>query len=202
MNNKMIRIGNDSIPISHLGTFQCVGVNNFANNPTSIVSHEFSHNLFGGNEFHTSGGNHRGSFELMPFFSVQGGYGLMGAYGSSLVSCNGYERWRLNWKHPSTPYLIGARDSLNLTNQNSDISQSDGVVTFILRDFVTTGDAIRIKLPYKDSEHASNQYIWLENHQVGKTAKWIFINILIHSCRPQVSRNLCLLSSWKRYQIG
>ena len=71
MNNKMIRIGNDSIPISHLGTFQCVGVNNFANNPTSIVSHEFSHNLFGGNEFHTSGGNHRGSFELMPFLAYK-----------------------------------------------------------------------------------------------------------------------------------
>jgi hypothetical protein len=198
MNNKMIRIGNDSIPISHLGTFQCVGVNNFANNPTSIVSHEFSHNLFGGNEFHTSGGNHRGSFELMPFFSVQGGYGLMGAYGSSLVSCNGYERWRLNWKHPSTPYLIGARDSLNLTNQNSDISQSDGVVTFILRDFVTTGDAIRIKLPYKDSEHASNQYIWLENHQVGKNSKVDFYQYSnTHSCRPQG-----LAGIYAYYQVG
>ena len=43
-----------------------------------------------------------------------------------------------------------------------------GEKTFTLRDFVTYGDVIRIKLPYKDSEFASNQYIWLENHQSGK----------------------------------
>jgi len=55
---------------------------------------------------------------------------------------------------------------------NSDIvTQFSGEQTFTLRDFVTYGDAIRIKLPYKDSGNASNQYIWLENHQVGKNNK-------------------------------
>jgi hypothetical protein len=35
---------------------------------------------------------------------------------------------------------------------------------YILRDFLTTGDAIRIKLPYLDNGEAP-QYLWLENHQ-------------------------------------
>ncbi len=198
MFGKKIKIGDEFYPISPLGSFQNVGTVNFAVNPASTVYHEFSHNLFGGNPFHASSGNHRGSGEYMPFFGIQGGYGLMGAYRSGLVSCNGYERWRLSWKHPSTPYLISARDSLNSTNQNSDISQSDGAVTFILRDFVTTGDVIRIKLPYKDSEEASNQYIWLENHQVGKNNKLDFYQYSNeHSCRPQG-----LPGIYAYYQVG
>lgn len=55
---------------------------------------------------------------------------------------------------------------------NSDIlSQFTGTQTFYLRDFVTYGDALRIKLPYKDSGDASNQYVWLENHQLGRNNK-------------------------------
>lgn len=41
------------------GTRQCVGNGDFYANPTNIVTHEISHSLFGGNAFHTSGGNHR-----------------------------------------------------------------------------------------------------------------------------------------------
>lgn len=91
MFGKKIKIGDEFYPISPLGSFQNVGTVNFAVNPASTVYHEFSHNLFGGNPFHASGGNHRGSGEYMPFFGIQGGYGLMGAYRSGLVSCNGYE---------------------------------------------------------------------------------------------------------------
>ena len=40
------------------GTSQCVGDGRFYVNPTNIVVHEISHNLFGFNNFHTSGGNH------------------------------------------------------------------------------------------------------------------------------------------------
>jgi hypothetical protein len=39
---------------------------------------------------------------------------------------------------------------------------------FILRDFVTYGDAIRIKLPYINwtaTGDVKNQYLWIENHQ-------------------------------------
>ncbi len=150
-----------------LGTIQCIGDGNITDNPANIIHHEFSHNLFGGNNFHASGGNHYTAGGTNTFFGTEGGYGLMGSYHSSLVSCNGYERWRMHWtneQYNPQGHLIQAG------GVPSDLSKEDGPQAFILRDFVTTGDAIRIKLPYKD-EGASNQYIWLENHQVGLNGK-------------------------------
>ena len=150
-----------------LGTIQCVGDVNITDNPTNIVHHEFSHNLFGSNNFHASGGNHYTGGGTNTFFGVEGGYGLMGSYHSGLVSCNGFERWRMNWTSPA----YNPEGHLIQTSQKpSDISRENGPMSFVLRDFVTTGDAIRIKLPYKDPG-ASNQYIWLENHQVGLNNK-------------------------------
>lgn len=81
---------------SKKGTLQCIGDGDFSANPTGVLTHEISHSLFGGNNFHTSGGNHRGSMETMPWMNIQGGYGLMGGGNSGLVSCNGYERWRMH----------------------------------------------------------------------------------------------------------
>lgn len=180
------------------GTIQCVGAGNISNNPTNIVVHEISHSLFGDNNFHTSGGNHRGDGSAMSFINVQGGYGLMGAAGSGLVGCNGYERWRMHWKHPQSPDYITARNAQNTSFLSSDITKEDGEHTFLLRDFVTTGDAIRIKLPYKDSEYASNQYIWLENHQVGFNGKLDFLQYSNeNSCRPQGRAGI-----YSYYQVG
>jgi len=158
---------NDALYGFDLGTIQCAGDVNITDNPTNIVHHEFSHNLFGGNNFHASGGNHYTGGGTNTFFGVEGGYGLMGSYHSGLVSCNGYERWRMHWTSPAynpDGHLIQANGVI------SDISRENGPKLFVLRDFVSTGDAIRIKLPYKDPG-ASNQYIWLENHQVGLNNK-------------------------------
>lgn len=55
---------------------------------------------------------------------------------------NAWERWYLGW--------------INIKN---DLTESSGTGEYYLDDYFTTGDAIRIKLPY------SNQYLWLENHQ-------------------------------------
>lgn len=182
------------------GTRQCIGSGNISRNPKNIFVHEIAHSFFGSNAFHTSGGNHRGSSEPMPFLSIQGGYGLMGNSGSSLVSCNGYERWRMHWRHPSNSSVgswIVARSKFNYAI-NSDIQKSDGNKSFWLRDFVTYGDAIRIKLPYKDSEDAYNQYIWIENHQGcsnGKLDSLQFANI--HNCRPQDASGVYMY-----YQVG
>ena len=167
-------IGNKFVS-SNDGTLQCVGSGNFADNPTSIVVHEISHSLFGSNHFHTSGGNHRGSGCPMSFLNIQNGYGLMGAANSSLVGCNGYERWRMHWKHPQAADYISAHNPENTQSVVSDISYESGNISFRLRDFVTYGDAVRIKLPYKDSETSSNQYIWLENHAVGYNEKLDFL---------------------------
>lgn len=184
-----------------IGTAQSVGTHDVSQNPTGIVQHEISHSLFGSNAFHTSGGNHRRSGEYMPFMSIQGGYGLMGGSGSGLVSCNGYERWRMHWQHESNRnpngWWIVARDNEG-NALCADISKNDGPQSFVLRDFVTYGDAVRIKLPYKDSESSSDQYIWLENHQSGRNGKLDFLQFSNESeCRPQEVAGV-----YAYYQIG
>ncbi|MBP5557006.1 MAG: hypothetical protein J6X65_04795, partial [Bacteroidales bacterium] len=179
------------------GTLQCIGDGDFSTNPTGVVAHEISHGLFGSNDFHTSGGNNRAGACTMCFMNIQGGHGLMGAAGSGLVSCNGYERWRMHWKHPSSPYYIGARNYLNTTPVNSDISKADGTKSFVLRDFVTYGDAVRIKLPYKDSTITPNQYIWLEFHNVGHNNKLDFLQYSNTNCLYQGTPGI-----YAYYQIG
>ena len=136
----------------------------------------------------------------MPFLNLQCGYGLMGAANSGLVCCNGYERWRMHWKHPQSVDYISARDSSNTVSVVSDVTREDGNRTFLLRDFITHGDAVRIKLPYKDSETSSNQYIWLENHRIGTNGKLDFLqysNMDDYSCRPAG-----LPGIYAYYQVG
>ena len=201
LSGQKLLINGSYYPFSGIGTAQCVGTSDCSSNPTGIVQHEISHSFFGPNSFHTSGGNHRRSSEYMPFLSIQGGYGLMGGSGSTLVSCNGYERWRMHWIHKSNrnnnDWWIVARDTDDKPI-NADISREDGPQTFILRDFVTYGDAVRIRLPYKDSDNSSNQYIWLENHQSGRNGKLDFLQYSINmECRPS---NVAGVYAY--YQVG
>jgi hypothetical protein len=156
----------------------CMGIGTLdLKNEPGILIHEFAHSLLGGNSFHSSGGNHLGSRYVNTFMYKQSGYGLF-AY--NLRSTNAYERWRLGWRSPSNEPLDIAADGID-----SDIIEPfEGERIFYLRDFVTTGDAIRIKLPYKDSEQASNQYIWLENHQLGRNGKMDGINYHFFPSEP------------------
>ena len=77
----------------------------------------------------------------------------------------------LRWNNPpDKTNLISARDNNNL-EQLSDLNipSAPSVSTFVLRDFVTTGDAVRIKLPHFNWQSlgdVKNQYLWLENHQL------------------------------------
>ena len=122
----------------------------------------------------------------------------MGATGSGLVGCNGYERWRMHWKHPQSTDYIAAQNANNSQSVVSDISITDGPQSFLLRDFVTYGDAVRIKLPYKDGSSSSNQYIWLENHQVGMNNKLDYLQYSnMYLCRPQG-----LPGIYAYYQVG
>lgn len=193
-----ILIGDTLYPMSSMGTMQCVGNSDISSNASSIVTHEISHSFFGSNDFHTSGGNHRGGGCMMSFLNIQGGYGLMGAAESSLVGCNGYERWRMHWKHPESVSYIAARDTNNVESVVSDINITDGNCAFLLRDFVTYGDVVRIHLPYKDTTTSSEQYIWLENHQVGSNNKldyYQFANTA--DCRPYGQAGI-----YAYYQVG
>ena len=108
--------------------------------------HEIAHKLY--NSPHYNGANGTiGNY----FFYPDASYGMMNSTNFMNVSANGWERWVLGW--------------INLDKQNLDKTTSIDSIdqythSFILRDFVTTGDAIRVPIP-----HYKGTYLWIENHQ-------------------------------------
>ncbi|MBN1414678.1 MAG: hypothetical protein JW973_06225 [Bacteroidales bacterium] len=123
--------------------------------------HELAHNLIDMlNSAHMGGGGPLNFGALITLEANHGGWSLLGGSNSSLISCNGFERWRLNWISQSNNGI-----PIAVKGVSSDIVKSPGTKTFYLRDFITYGDAVRIKLPYVDAG-ALNQYIWLENHRL------------------------------------
>jgi len=134
-------------------------------NPLNILLHEFNHLLFGGNNVHCCGGNHASSGPQM-FLSFQGGWGMMGAANKSLMTCNAYDRYKLGWKRPEKHFFISAMDT-NGHEIETDFDFSDGKcldTMLVIRDFVTYGDAVRIRLP-GIPENEYQQYLWIENHR-------------------------------------
>lgn len=134
--------------------------------PFGIMRHELNHLFLGSNNFHCGGGN-------SPVFSsyflhVQGGWSMMGAAHSSLLTCAGWDRHRLGWKAEGNDYLISAR-APDWSEVNADLNPMADASPreYILRDFVTTGDALRIKLPFIP-EDKFQQWIWIENHGTEK----------------------------------
>ncbi|MFN3874308.1 MAG: hypothetical protein ACK4L7_00145 [Flavobacteriales bacterium] len=130
--------------------------------PFEILQHEFNHLLFGGNNFHAGGGN--ANIFTRYFTCMQGGWSMMGGSNSSLLTCNAWDRRRLGWTLPGSPFAIPARDAHGAA-VNGDLDPLEGDTgVFVLRDFITTGDALRIRLPYL-GEKEYPQWLWLENHQ-------------------------------------
>lgn len=141
--------------------------------PFDIAKHEFSHLLIGDNNFHSGGGQHRrgGANYFIP---TLGGWGLLGGGNSSLLTCNAWDRDRLHWVGPNKTRTISA---INLqggeVNTDLDATKTTDAGIYILRDFVTSGDALRIKLPFL-SDKEFPQWIWIENHQTVKNNKSSF----------------------------
>lgn len=140
-------------------------VTSYGDFPSRIVLHEFSHLLYGGNNFHVGGGQHPsgGANYVIP---TQGGWSNMGSWNSSFLTCNAWDRDRLNWKGPGKTMNISCRNTANTSEVNTDLDASipSQAGIFLVRDFMTTGDAIRIKLPYLvNGEY--QQWIWFENHK-------------------------------------
>lgn len=130
--------------------------------PFEILKHEFNHLLLGGNNFHSGGGN-AAQFESHTL-CVQGGWSLMGGASSSLLSCSGWDRDRLGWRPLQPAHRIEARSTARLP-VNADLDPIAGDTgLFVLRDFVTTGDALRIRLPFIPKEEHP-QWLWVENHR-------------------------------------
>ncbi len=110
--------------------------------------HEVGHELY--HCPHLMGAN---STRGNQFYFPSSGWGMMSNVSHSMICANAWEAWILNWIDLTT----GA------SNVNSNLESSDDLNTngnYEIRDLVTTGDAIRVKLPNVD-----NTYLWIENHQ-------------------------------------
>lgn len=130
--------------------------------PYEILQHEYNHMLFGGNNFHVGGGNAAQFTSYFPF--LQGGWSMMGGSNSALLTGNAWDRDRLGWRPADAQFRIQAHD-LRGSAVNGDLDPYNGDTgTYVLRDFMTSGDAIRIRLPFIP-ENEYQQWIWLENHQ-------------------------------------
>jgi hypothetical protein len=176
------------------GTYQGAVGNRDPAHPSSQSTeiHELAHNILGmSNSAHMGGGGPVNIGDLVTLEFNSGGYSLIGSAGSGIITCNGFERWRLNYRGPTNiNFPIAAGDI------NSDVAKADGPKTFYLRDFVTYGDAIRIKLPYND-DGALNQYIWLENHQIHHNDKEDYPAFWTESCKDDG-----LPGIYAYYQVG
>jgi hypothetical protein len=132
--------------------------------PQKILRHEFNHLLLGSNNFHCCGGS--SSAFSSYFLTTQFGWGLMGAANSSFAICNAWDRDRLNWKGPNKEFNISCISPTDRKELMSDIHpknlNQEG--QYLLRDFTSTGDAIRIKIPFIEPDQFE-QFLWIENHQ-------------------------------------
>jgi hypothetical protein len=150
------------------------GINNFASFNASSVSRaayvitiaEHLHGIFGGNNWHSSGG--RG---VHTFPAVVATYGLTGQHLAAMQGCSGWDRWMMEWKNPKKKHLVSCLNEqgqeVNTEHYTLDSFPKGG--TYVLRNFLTTGDAIRIKLPHIQWEKpgdAKNQYLWIENRRM------------------------------------
>lgn len=101
----------------------------------SYFLHEFSHNLF--THAHYMGANVTSG----EHYYVSNGWGMMSEWFKFFLTTNAWENWYLGWTNVQTA---------SPTNQ-----------IYVLKDYVTQNDAIRIPVP-----NTVNQYLWLENHQL------------------------------------
>ncbi len=167
--------------------------------PFHMARHEIAHLLIGGNNFHSGGGN--GPKFTSYFTSLQGGWSMLGAANSSFLTCAGWDRYWLGWKNPENEFLISARDE-NRAEINGDIDTSSAPRTFILRDFITTGDALRIKIPFIP-ENEYQQWLWVENHTTKALNKSPFDvfqyehHDCVESARPGIYMNMQIESNEK-----
>lgn len=101
-----------------------------------LFLHELAHSLYNCPHLYGTNGVHG------DYFYSSSGWSMM-MYGTVNNSCNAWESWYLGW--------------IDLPKEKDLYSAAENGI-YTLKDFITTGDAMRIKLPFCD------QYLWLENH--------------------------------------
>jgi len=129
------------------GFTQCQGMTGINH---ELFVHEFAHTLY--RAPHVNGNN---GVCGKKFFVSKGNSMTTG-------NINAWERWFLGW---APLECNGANSDLNETTPLSPGGR------YYLRDFITTGDALRIRLPNTyNPETDTYQYLWLENRQ--KLSVW------------------------------
>jgi M6 family metalloprotease-like protein len=131
--------------------------------PKVIMRHEFSHMLYGGNNFHTASGG----VGTRTFMSQVGGWSNMSASDCASPTWNAWDRERMGWRNPQNQYVVSARCAQTGEEINGVLNPENGICgqgRVILRDFVSSGDALKIPLPHLP-DGKSKQYLWIENHQ-------------------------------------
>lgn len=115
-----------------------------------LFAHEFAHTFYSSPHYLNANGvvgSHLYSTE---------GPGMMG-YFRTFFAANAWERWFNGWVELKT----------GPNGTNSDIQNASSLTAtsgqYTLRDYITTGDVMRIRIPNPDP--TVNQYLWLENHQ-------------------------------------
>lgn len=135
--------------------------------PFNIIRHEFSHLIYGNNSFHCGGGGTGSGLGENYWIPLESGWSNMSLYNGSLNSWNAWDRLRLDWKATGSIYGVAARNQNNTAFVNGDLdaTNTSQAGTYTLRDFVTTGDAIRIKLPFTNPTTEFPMFLWIENHR-------------------------------------
>lgn len=129
--------------------------------PGNLFRHEFAHFIMGGNNFHCAGGGKGQNFWVPDI----GGHSMLGLANSALQLWNAWDRKWLGWKPVNNTYQISARNQSGVeVNGDLDATNPAHSGTYHLRDFASTGDALRIKLPFLNPDNEYEQWLWLENH--------------------------------------
>jgi len=109
--------------------------------------HETGHSLYDAPHYNGNNGV-AGDYFYIPI----AGWGMMSM---NTFSCAlGWERWIMDWV-----------DAIKANGVNADVKTAADLPTngeFTLRDYITTGDMVRIQIP---NGEIKNQYLWIENHQ-------------------------------------
>jgi hypothetical protein len=125
---------------------------------------EYFHGMSGPNNWHSGSGGGRHTF-----MTRTSSFSITGQNASCSNVVNGCDRWQMDWRMGKAQTIM-ARDEENRIDVPADFNIRNHPYggTYILRDHVTTGDAIRIKLPHFNWTKIGdkkNQYLWIENHQ-------------------------------------
>lgn len=135
-------------------------------NDITVLQHEFAHGIVGSNNFHSAPQNNGTAM----FIEDYPGFSILSGNARYHPGYNGWDRYRLGWQHPSQTYKISARDEKG-NEKDGDLTYGQHIgdsAVYVLRDFASTNDAVRIKLPYVRTlnPQAREQWIWIENHQL------------------------------------